>query len=164
MKAWQNLDRPDLFSGSRLLLLTLTTEMLQQVLGKHEHAGLSAESLSALTEPLRVTFGNAFVPHNNVVYNTYHQDANFGYGAYGQWIKGSTVEDYFHFWGGYDQHEYVKPCHHNGCNQQKEWIVYLSGTSACLENWEMVYGAYDGGEYTANLVMESLGIDLGEWT
>ena len=74
------------------------------------------------------------------------------------------LEDYFHFWGAYDKHEYVKPCHHNGCNHEKEWIVYLSGTTACLENWEMVTGAFDGGEFTANLVMESLGLDIGEWT
>lgn len=129
VRSWQNLDRPDLFPGSRILLLTLTSEGLDAVLGKHGDKDLSVDSLTALTDSLQVAFGDDFVAHDDVAFNTFHKDPDFGYGAYSQWKKGDSVERYYHFWGGYDFHEYVKPCHHNGCNKDKEWVVFLSGTN-----------------------------------
>jgi hypothetical protein len=165
---WQNYDRVGIYPGSNMLLLTLVGNDFERAVGTQNvrKADIDKSVLSEMLEPLRIAFRDTFVEPIMTYNNKFHADPDFGYGAYAQWASGYTPYDYFHFWGAYDFEDYLEEkCDHNGCNgepgeEDSEWILYLSGTNACMEQSEFVHGAYYGGLFSANLAMQSLGIDI----
>jgi len=159
---WQNYDRQGLYPGSNMLLLTLVGDDFEDAVGTaNVRNEIIPESvLQKLLEPLEVAFPDEDVTPVDWYYNTFHADPDFGYGAYAQWAQGYSPEDYFHFWGAYDFNDYVDECDHNGCNDDDEWILYLSGTNACMDDFEFVHSGYYGGYFSANLMLQSLGFDL----
>jgi len=166
---WQNLDREGMLPGSKILVLTLVEEGFVKEFGeKYRKEKLPWKKLKKLLEPLKVVFGKKYKKPTEMIYNRFHGDRDFGFGAYSHWDKGYSPYDYFKFWGGYDFGDYIKPCHHNGCNgppkkkPKPEWILYLSGAASCLELYEWVHGAWYAGETAAYLMMESLGIKLND--
>jgi hypothetical protein len=162
---WQDLNRAELFPGSNILMLTLLEESFIDAVGERNvrNEEIPKDVLLSLLEPLRITFPDTFVEPCDINHSTYHADPNFGFGSYSNWESGYSPYDYFNFWGAYDFNIYIAPCDHNGCNRNNEWVLFLSGTSMCLNEWEYVDGAWYGGEFTANLMMESLGLDIGPW-
>jgi len=166
---WQNLDREGMYPGSKILVLTLVEEGFVKVFGKkYRKEKLPTRKLMNLLKPLKVVFGDKYKKPIKTIYNRFHGDRDFGFGAYSHWDKGYSPYDYFKFWGGYDFGDYINPCNHNGCNGRPnkpntEWILYLSGAASCLELYEWVHGAWYAGEMAAYLMMESLGIELDDW-
>eukprot|EP00557_Chaetoceros_sp_GSL56_P004416 CAMPEP_0176498952 /NCGR_PEP_ID=MMETSP0200_2-20121128/12636_1 /TAXON_ID=947934 /ORGANISM="Chaetoceros sp., Strain GSL56" /LENGTH=640 /DNA_ID=CAMNT_0017897275 /DNA_START=203 /DNA_END=2125 /DNA_ORIENTATION=- len=162
---WQDLNRAELFPGSNILMLMLTEDSFLEAVAEDNvrKQNIPEDVLHKLLDPIRITFPDTFVEPCDVYHNDYHSNPNFGYGSYSNWDTGYSPYDYFNFWGAYELNEYIEPCDHNGCNKNDEWILYLSGTAMCLEEWEYVDGGWLGGEFSANLMMESLGLDIGEW-
>lgn len=167
--AWSNLDREDLNPGSKTLMLTTSDDGFKMYFGHDVHDyEISELKLKTLLEPLKAVFVDEWKDPIEILYNRYHADENFGYGAYSSWEEGYTPYDFFKFWGAYDFNSYVGFCDHNGCNappgkNETEWILYLSGSGSCLLNWEWMEGAWSSGEMSAFLMMESLGIELHDW-
>mmetsp|Transcript_12724 Transcript_12724/g.14589 ORF Transcript_12724/g.14589 Transcript_12724/m.14589 type:complete len:499 (-) Transcript_12724:9-1505(-) len=159
---WMNLDVEGLYSGSNILLLTLTEQEFTEIFGRgYKIKKLNDEILRSLLDPLRNIFGNKFTEPTKIVHNKYHSQKDFGYGAYSSWDKGYTPYDYYHFWGGYDIGDYIESCDHNGCDKNDKWVLYLSGSAMCLDFHETTHGAWHGGEITAKLMLESMGYDIG---
>jgi Flavin containing amine oxidoreductase. len=162
---WQDLSRSEIFPGSNILLLTLLEESFIAAVGEDnvKKEEIPHDVLLSLLDPLRITFQDSFVEPCDIFHSTFHSDPNFGFGSYSNWDVGYSPYEYFNFWGAYEFNQYIAPCDHNGCNKNNEWILFLSGTAMCLNEWEYVDGAWHGGEFTANLMLESLGLDIGEW-
>jgi len=168
--SWSNLDREGINPGSKTLMLTMVDDGFKKFF-RHENfrdREIGKSKLKKLLRPLKAAFGDEYEDPIEILYNKYHADKNFGYGAYSMWEVGYTPYDYFKFWGAYDFNDYVGFCNHNGCNgipsnNDTEWILYLSGSGSCLLNWEWMEGAWSSGEMSAYLMMESLGIELHDW-
>jgi hypothetical protein len=119
---------------------------------------LSSATLDALLDPLRIAYGSENVGTPlDIYYPKLNLDADYGYGAYAYWKIGKTFTDFAKFFGGI---EILTPfCDHNGCNQNDDWVLHLSGSATCFRYAELVHGGYYSGIRSAKFVLESLGYE-----
>ncbi|CAB9521878.1 Polyamine oxidase 1 [Seminavis robusta] len=155
---WQNMDLPQFMPGSGIIRCEMMTEAFNEL--KHSETNqLTDETLLALLEPLRITYGAATVGTPLAMYYTQNNNnVDFGYGSYANWKIGKTFTDYAHFFGGIPN--VVNHCDHNGCSDSGDWVLHFSGAATCYVYAEFVHGAYWAGERDANYVLESLGYNV----
>jgi hypothetical protein len=144
--------------GSGILFCTLLTEVVKELGGKLTDSLVEGE----LLEPLRRVYGDLVDAPNllGYKYHKWNEDQNF-YGSYSNWQPGYNLTDYFKFYGGiFDSSEkFIEPCGHNGCNRlsDNKWILHISGTASCIEDWELVKGAIASGERSGHYVLNDIG-------
>jgi len=150
---WQNMEVA--IPGSSIIRCELMTEAFLELLDPVTQ-DLSADTLSALLDPLRLVYGSDTVGSPiDVFYPKLNKDVDFGFGAYGNWKIGKSFTDFAHFFGGIPV--LTRPCDHNGCNNQGEWIVHLSGSASCYDHSEFVHGGFFSGQRSARFVLDDLG-------
>jgi hypothetical protein len=124
-----------------------------------------------LLDPLRAVYGNKVVDENlEAVFDPQlNTDLDTGFGAYSSFVgeKGPSndvFQNMYNFFGGEIPGVNVARCDHNGCadinGQQDRWVLHLGGTASCFENYELVNGAIDSGERSANYIAKELGYDV----
>ena len=152
---WQNLD-PQM-PGSNVIRCEIMTEAFENLIDP-DTLELSQDTLLSLLDPLRLVYGSEAVGTPIDIYTTgLNKDADFGFGAYANWKKGYTFDDFARFFGIQQLTGY---CRHNGCNAQGDWILHFSGAAVCYEHAETVAGAYMSGERSANYVLRELGFNV----
>jgi Flavin containing amine oxidoreductase len=172
---WQNMDAKrnnirggtstDYLPNSHIWMCTLTTQAFNKILATGDGQHLSADQLDTLLNPLRQIFHEQSITRSD--YKTFYPDLNlrddFGRGAFSDWKIGTTVRQFYEFYGGGGL---IEPCEHNGCDSSRKWRLHISGTGSCLEEFEFIHGAYFAGQRSALNVLAEMGqaVDIEGFT
>jgi hypothetical protein len=150
--------------GSRIIFCTLMTEAFQGLLGKTGLTKLTEDQLIDLLDPLRQAYGEdvdtyLIAEGPSKPFHTIWSSIPHFRGAFNNMKPKKTIKEYFEFYGGiFDgSDKFIGPCEHNGCNGKNEWILHISGTASCLEDWEWVRGAINAGKRSGHYVLNDIG-------